>query len=269
MLPGKSGTSIVEEIKPHIDTPIIVVSAKDALDTKVNLLLSGADDYMTKPFEIDELVARVAVQIRKHSTDKSETVYHYKDMVLNITEHSISVSGYLISFTRFTGETYTLREEFAPYGYLKAEEIQFTVEDTAEIQSVVMKDEVPTGAIIINKDGEFVTDTTLMKGYVKSDKVFDVDASYQGDDKEVIEFEAAITCTVVEVEAPKGYLLDSTPKKVKFEYKDGKTRVVEYTLEVVNKPTEPKLPQTGDNMNPWVFAVFGLAVVAAGLGIIF
>ena len=211
MLPGKSGTSIVEEIKPHIDTPIIVVSAKDALDTKVNLLLSGADDYMTKPFEIDELVARVAVQIRKHSTDKSETVYHYKDMVLNITEHSISVSGYLISFTRFTGETYTLREEFAPYGYLKAEEIQFTVEDTAEIQSVVMKDEVPTGAIIINKDGEFVTDTTLMKGYVKSDKVFDVDASYQGDDKEVIEFEAAITYTVVEVEAPKGYLLDSTP----------------------------------------------------------
>ena len=269
MLPGKSGTSIVEEIKPHIDTPIIVVSAKDALDTKVNLLLSGADDYMTKPFEIDELVARVAVQIRKHSTDKSETVYHYKDMVLNITEHSISVSGYLISFTRFTGETYTLREEFAPYGYLKAEEIQFTVEDTAEIQSVVMKDEVPTGAIIINKDGEFVTDTTLMKGYVKSDKVFDVDASYQGDDKEENEYEAPNTYTLEEVEAPKGYLLDSTPKKVKFEYKDGKTRVVEYTLEVVNKPTEPKLPQTGDNMNPWLFAVFWLAVVAAGLGIIF
>lgn len=99
MLPGKSGNSIVEEIKPHLDTPIIVVSAKDELDTKVNLLFSGADDYMTKPFEIDELIARVAVQIRKHSTDKSETVYHYKDMVLNITEHSISVSGHPISFT--------------------------------------------------------------------------------------------------------------------------------------------------------------------------
>ena len=61
--------------------------------------------------------------------------------------------------------TVSPREEFAPYGYLKAEEIQFTVEDTADIQSVVMKDEVPTGAIIINKDGEFVTDTTLMKGH--------------------------------------------------------------------------------------------------------
>ena len=61
------------------------------------------------------------------------------------------------------GETYTLREEFAPYGYLKATDIQFTVED--KVQHVEMKDEVPTGSIVINKDGEFVTDTTLMKGH--------------------------------------------------------------------------------------------------------
>ena len=63
------------------------------------------------------------------------------------------------------GETYTLCEEFAPYRYLKATDIQFTVEDTGDVQHVEMKDEVPTGSIVINKDGEFVTDTTLMKGH--------------------------------------------------------------------------------------------------------
>ena len=68
------------------------------------------------------------------------------------------------------GETYTLREEFAPYGYLKATEITFTIEDTAEIQKVEMKDEVPTGLLIINKKGEFLDKITLLdnvKGIVE------------------------------------------------------------------------------------------------------
>lgn len=60
------------------------------------------------------------------------------------------------------GETYTLREEMAPYGYLKAEEITFTIEDTGEIQKVEMKDDVPTGTIIINKNGEFLDKVTAL-----------------------------------------------------------------------------------------------------------
>ena len=67
-------------------------------------------------------------------------------------------------------ETYTLREERAPYGYLQAEEIQFTVQDTGEIQQVVMKDDVPTGEIIIDKEGEFlekVTAVTTVKGWIQ------------------------------------------------------------------------------------------------------
>ena len=59
------------------------------------------------------------------------------------------------------GETYTLREEFAPYGYLVANDITFTIEDTAEIQKVEMKDEVPVAELIINKEGEFLHDVTL------------------------------------------------------------------------------------------------------------
>lgn len=53
------------------------------------------------------------------------------------------------------GETYTLREETAPYGYLRAEEVSFTVKDTEEIQKVEMKDDVPTGSILINKKVNF------------------------------------------------------------------------------------------------------------------
>lgn len=100
MLPGKSGNRVLEEIRPQMDTPVIVVSAKDALDTKVNLLLSGADDYMTKPFEIDELLARVAVQIRKHASKGAWGCCSYKDLTLNAAEHSVTVCGQSAVFTR-------------------------------------------------------------------------------------------------------------------------------------------------------------------------
>ena len=80
----------------------------------------------------------------------------------NIVDSWTSVRGEEHLIERLTvGETYTLREELAPYGYLKAEEITFTVEDTAEIQKVEMKDDVPTGMLIINKKGEFLEDVTL------------------------------------------------------------------------------------------------------------
>ena len=74
-----------------------------------------------------------------------------------------SVKGEEHLIERLTvGETYTLREEFAPYGYLIAEEVTFTVEDTAEIQKVEMKDDVPTGTILINKKGEFLEDVSVL-----------------------------------------------------------------------------------------------------------
>ena len=74
-----------------------------------------------------------------------------------------SVKGEEHIIKRLTvGEIYTLREESAPYGYLKAEEITFTVEDTAEIQKVEMKDDVPTGTLLINKEGEFLENVSLL-----------------------------------------------------------------------------------------------------------
>lgn len=81
----------------------------------------------------------------------------------NVVDSWTSVKGEEHLIERLTvGETYTLREELAPYGYLKAEEITFTVEDTSEIQKVEMKDDVPTGTLLINKKGEFLEDVSLL-----------------------------------------------------------------------------------------------------------
>ena len=176
---------------------------------------------------------------------------------------------------------YTLREETAPFGYVIAQDIEFEVKETDEIQKVAMKDEAAVGKIIISKkseDGKALAGAKFeirdTDGKVIETLTTDKDGHAESSELPIAAFkdgkyEEAVTYTVVEVEAPKGYLLDSTPKEVKFEYKDGKTKVALYTLEVTNKPTEPKLPQTGDNMNPWVFAGFGLAAVAAGLAALF
>lgn len=89
----------------------------------------------------------------------------------NVVDTWKSVKGEQHLIERLTvGETYTLREEMAPYGYLKAEEITFTIEDTGEIQKVEMKDDVPTGTIIINKNGEFLDKVTALNsvgGWIK------------------------------------------------------------------------------------------------------
>lgn len=101
MLPGITGNELIEKIKPEIQTPIIVLSAKDELDTKVNSLMLGADDYITKPFELEELYARISVQLRKSlqntETDKSEK---YKDLILSKQKHTVTVKGYELSLTR-------------------------------------------------------------------------------------------------------------------------------------------------------------------------
>ena len=333
------------------------------------------------------------------------------------------------------GETYTLREEFAPYGYLKAADIQFTVEDTGKVQHVEMKDEVPTGSIVINKDGEFVTDTTLMKGYwydfifnffkdslagvtfdvyakedivsadgldtvyhkagdkvativtndkgiariddlplgkyylvetktidgfVLDDTPIEADLSYidqntkvvfagmdvtnerqkvqitvtktDSETKEALEgavfglfakedivnkdgkvivkadtqiertvtgkdgkvldtlttdknghaeskelpictynedgsFKEDIHYTVVETKAADGYILDETAHDVTLRYDDNAPDVVVATLKLVNVPTEPKLPQTGDNANPLLYLGIGALALITGVGV--
>ena len=75
----------------------------------------------------------------------------------NVVDEWTSVKDEPHVIKRLTvGEEYILREEIAPYGHLKATNVKFKIEDTAEIQKVEMKDDVPTGTLIINKKGEFL-----------------------------------------------------------------------------------------------------------------
>lgn len=64
MLPGVSGEEVLKEIRKHGRLPVIVLTAKDSIDDKIGVLTDGADDYITKPFEIREVLARIQVQLR-------------------------------------------------------------------------------------------------------------------------------------------------------------------------------------------------------------
>ncbi len=101
MLPGISGEKLLEEIRQTDNSlPVIILTAKDELDEKINLLTSGADDYITKPFEIKEVVARVAVQLRHAKSDPSgidagatNARLKYGQLELDRTSRQLLVNG--------------------------------------------------------------------------------------------------------------------------------------------------------------------------------
>lgn len=97
MLPGLNG----EEVLPHITgIPVIVVSAKVDVDDKVKLLLGGAADYITKPFDTKELLARIAVQLRTSSSAKNSSFLTFRDLTLDTVSHTVCVSGAAVKLTK-------------------------------------------------------------------------------------------------------------------------------------------------------------------------
>lgn len=97
MLPAVTGEEIIEKVK---DTPIIVLSAKISSDDKVNCLLSGANDYITKPFDGKELLARIEVQLRTKNNFNIKDTLKYKDLELLNDNHTLLVSNKKISLTK-------------------------------------------------------------------------------------------------------------------------------------------------------------------------
>jgi LPXTG-motif cell wall-anchored protein len=173
---------------------------------------------------------------------------------------------------------YTLKETFAPYGYMIANEVEFTVEETGEIQKVEMVDERVKGFIEIykicsetkkpiegvsfelqNKEGKVLAVLkTDKKGYAKTELLdictYKKDGSYDKD----------IPYYIVESKTAKGYILDRTKHEVFLQYDDSATEPVGYALTVKNKPDHP-LPQTGGDYRPWLFALGGALLAGAGV----
>lgn len=99
MLPGLSGEELLSRLG---GIPVIVVSAKSDIDDKVQLLLGGAADYITKPFESRELLARVAVQLRQRETDIEKILpeLQFEDIVMSVSAHTITVGEQPVKLTK-------------------------------------------------------------------------------------------------------------------------------------------------------------------------
>lgn len=97
MLPGISGVELLPQIQ---NIPVIVVSAKTGVDDKVGLLLGGVVDYMTKPFDTKELLARVAVRLRECSCFETADVHTYGELTLSEVSRAVAVGEKTASLTR-------------------------------------------------------------------------------------------------------------------------------------------------------------------------
>lgn len=100
MLPYKSGDEILKEMREFSEIPVIIISAKDMVGTKIDFLKLGADDYITKPFDLGEVAARVEANLRRSSqkiqVDKS---FRYKDMVFDDSTKSVTVNNSELELT--------------------------------------------------------------------------------------------------------------------------------------------------------------------------
>lgn len=102
MLPDRDGLSIVKDLREHSSTakiPVIMVTAKTSEMDKVKGLDQGADDYMTKPFGIMELISRVKAMLRRVNPEERECIFQFDGIVMDDARHQVKVDGEECEFT--------------------------------------------------------------------------------------------------------------------------------------------------------------------------
>ena len=100
MLPGKSGEEIISDLKKKHNVPVIVTSAIHDVNKKVDLFALGADDYVTKPFHNEELLARISARLRTSTDSNSDDVLTYKDIILGNSNFSVQCNGISIELSK-------------------------------------------------------------------------------------------------------------------------------------------------------------------------
>ena len=101
MLPALSGMEVLRRLRKERQTPVILLTARDAVVDKVSGLDAGADDYVTKPFAIEELLARIRAALRKRPVAPAEVPkLTCGPMIMDVERHEVSVSGTLVELTR-------------------------------------------------------------------------------------------------------------------------------------------------------------------------
>ncbi len=98
MLPGLNGLEVLRRLRKSSDMPVIMLTARDAVMDKVTGLDMGADDYITKPFSIEELLARIRSALRKQVKQEA-TALTYGPLELDVLRHTVSVNGEIIDLT--------------------------------------------------------------------------------------------------------------------------------------------------------------------------
>lgn len=102
MLPGLTGEEVLTKINEQFKIPVICVSAKDDLNTKIEVIQAGADDYITKPFNNEELIVRIGAVLRRVNNGSKNTnanIFKFKDLVLDSENHSVHINENPIELT--------------------------------------------------------------------------------------------------------------------------------------------------------------------------
>lgn len=99
MLPGLTGEELIRQIRAVSRIPVIVLTAKNSLDDKVELLGGGADDYLTKPFELEELWVRILVQLRHRGNMGGEKELTFKDWSIDLKAREMKAGGNVVELT--------------------------------------------------------------------------------------------------------------------------------------------------------------------------